>query len=341
MLTKQVSKAKKLLQKTKNPLFFFDDDIDGLASFLLLRRYLGRGKGVAIKSSPVLDTSFVRKVKEYLPDKLIILDKPDVSQEFVHESSVPIIWIDHHMPVKREGPIEYFNPRLEDNDVYLPTSYFCYLVTKKDLWIAMAGIIGDWYIPEFTDEFCKQYPDLLQNPKDPGDVLYHSTFGKIIKIMAFLLKGKTSAVNQHISILTRVETPYEILNQTTSQAKFLYKRFEKVNKQYKTILEKAMAFKSKGKVLLFICPEYNMSFTGDLANELSYNMPDKIIVVGRKKGDYIRLSLRSKKQKINQVLKKALEDIDGHGGGHEYACGANVHRNEINIFIEKFSKLLK
>jgi len=45
MLTEtQINEIKEHLEKAQNPLFFFDNDNDGLASFLLLRRYIDRGR---------------------------------------------------------------------------------------------------------------------------------------------------------------------------------------------------------------------------------------------------------------------------------------------------------
>jgi len=45
----------------------------------------------------------------------------------------------------------------------------CYKIVreKKDLWIAMIGCIADQYMPEFTKEFIKEYPDLLEESKEP------------------------------------------------------------------------------------------------------------------------------------------------------------------------------
>ena len=55
MLTEnQIEEIKEHLDKAQNPLFFFDNDGDGLCSFLLLQRFIKKGKGVAIKSFPEL-----------------------------------------------------------------------------------------------------------------------------------------------------------------------------------------------------------------------------------------------------------------------------------------------
>ncbi|MDP2908070.1 MAG: hypothetical protein Q8O03_09140, partial [Nanoarchaeota archaeon] len=117
---KQISEIKGFLDKSENPLFFFDDDADGLCSYLLFKRYVNRGKGVVIKSSPVLDVSFLRKVEEYSPDIVFILDKPMISEDFIEGVHVPIVWVDHHNPVDVKG-VRYYNPKVNNPDVYLPT----------------------------------------------------------------------------------------------------------------------------------------------------------------------------------------------------------------------------
>ena len=96
---KQIEKFRVFLEKTQNPLFLFDNDVDGLASFLLLARFCGKGKGVAIKSFPDLNVNYVRKLHEFKPDFVFVLDKPLVDKGFrdsARELGMPIIWLDHH-----------------------------------------------------------------------------------------------------------------------------------------------------------------------------------------------------------------------------------------------------
>ena len=84
MLTEQeVKEIREHLENARNPVFFFDNDPDGLCSFLLLQRYIGRGRGVAIKSFPELDKGYFRKIEELDADYIFILDKPLVSQDFL------------------------------------------------------------------------------------------------------------------------------------------------------------------------------------------------------------------------------------------------------------------
>ncbi|MDP2909431.1 MAG: DHH family phosphoesterase [Nanoarchaeota archaeon] len=337
---KQIEEIKGFLQKSENPLFFFDDDADGLCSFLLLKKYIDRGKGVVIKSAPFLDASFLRKIEEYSPDVVFVLDKPNISEDFISGVHVPLVWIDHHSPVDVKG-VKYFNPRVRDHNVYLPTSYICYQVVKQNLWIAMCGAVGDWLIPDFMDEFMAAYPGLVEKTDNPGDILFKQPLGELIKMMSFILKGKTSDVNTCISILSKIESPYELLNKTTSRAKFMYKKFDNINKEYKGLLDSAVKSASDDNLLVFYYPSKQMSFTGDLSNELSYLFPDKLVIVGRRKNDEFRLSLRSKKHKLPKIIEKALEGVEGYGGGHEYACGGNIKAKDIDKFVANLRRQLE
>src|SRR3989344_1279809 len=99
----EIQQIREHLDNCKNPLFFFDDDQDGLCSFLQLYRYKGEGNGVIVKTTPKITPLFLRKVAEYSPDKIFILDIAVVEQEFINEAKVPIVWIDHHGPFERHN----------------------------------------------------------------------------------------------------------------------------------------------------------------------------------------------------------------------------------------------
>jgi len=95
----QLEQIREKLESSQNPLFFYDNDADGLCSFLILRRSLDRGRGVTIKSFPDLKEQYTKKIDELNPDTIIILDKAEISKEFAdhaEKKGIPIIWIDHH-----------------------------------------------------------------------------------------------------------------------------------------------------------------------------------------------------------------------------------------------------
>jgi len=85
-----------------------------------------------------------------------------------------------------------------------------------------------------------------------------------------------------------------------------------------------------------VYPSDKLSLSADLAMELIYRYPEKIVMVAREKNGEIKLSIRANGIKINKILEMALQGLKGYGGGHEYACGANISAADFEIFLEKF-----
>lgn len=336
-----INEIRRLLLESKRPLFMFDDDIDGLCSYLLLKRLVKRGNFVIIKSTPVLNDRYLNKIIETRPDRIFVLDKPMIEQDFVDNANVPIVWIDHHEPQKGILGVKYFNPRIEDDKDNRPTTEWCYRVSENDEWIALIGILGDWHMPDFAERYSKEHSDLLPQSKNIGDAIFSSQIGLLIKILSFSLKGKTSDVKKNIKAIEEAESPYEILNKTTKSGKYLHEYFEKINKHYERLINDAMKNATKDKMLLFIYPSTKHSFTGNLSNELIYKFPDKIIVIGRQKEDRVILSFRSATIELPEIINESLTGLDGYGGGHKLACGGNVNRRDFPEFIERFSNIVK
>jgi len=244
MLTKkQVSEIKEHLDKAQNPLFFFDNDNDGLCSFLLLQRYIGRGKGFAIKTAPELTKDYFRKVRELEPDYIFILDQPEVSKGFfdeVEKINLPIVWIDHHEIDKKKIPdfVNYYNPLFNKKKSNEPVTALCYQISnkKEDLWIAIAGCVADYFVPDFYEDFKKKYFDLSIDSKDAFEIFYNSPIGKISRIFGAGLKDRTTNVVKMLNYLTKVKTPYEVLEENEKNS-FIHKRFKEINKKYKKFID--------------------------------------------------------------------------------------------------------
>ena len=348
---RQLEKVKEELDNCERPLFFFDDDPDGLSSFLQLYRYKNAGKGVVVKVHPVLDETFLNTVKDYGPDKIFILDIPKVSEEFLKKLKRPIVYIDHHSIAQHEiDNYTYFNPHIYDEDDARCVSYWCHEIVNlennneedeanqdKDLWIAMVGCVGDWFLPDFKDKFSERYPKLLdKNINKPEDALFNSKLGKLARIFSFILKGQHKNAVACVKVLTRINDPNDILEQASSQGKFVYRRFEKINKHYEDLINSATEKVPSGPVLEFLYTEKQWSFTSDLSNELLYKYHDKIIMVCREKSAEFRCSIRSTKHKLPDRINKALTGLDGYGGGHQLACGACIKSHHFKKFLERF-----
>ncbi len=365
---KQIVEIRAHLEKAQNPIFFFDNDPDGLCSFLLLQRYIKRGKGIAIKSFPEMTDEYFRRVTELNADYIFILDKPVVSSEFFDEVknfNIPVVWIDHHKIDDLKVPdfVYYYNSAMKNPKKNEPVTYMCYQVAnkKEDLWIAVLGCVFDRFVPDFYPEFYKLYPDLSVKTKDAYDIYYKSQIGNIIKMMCFALKDRITNVIKMIKFLTEVKNPYEVLEESNKNRE-MHIRFKQINKKYQKLLDKAKLLansdfaqfslpptpkeinlssrnlQDKNKLLFF---QYagDLSISADLSNELCYLFPKKIIVVAYITG--VKANISARGEKVKNLILQSLKGLEGAtGGGHENAVGAQVKIEDLEKFRENLEKLI-
>ena len=348
MLTKeQINEIREHLDKAQNPIFYYDNDADGLCSFALLRRYIERGKGVAVRSFPELNESYARKAIELGSDYVFVLDKPVMSKEFaeaIDKLGLPLVWIDHHdLPEEKfEKELKNFfvyNPaRNKDEKSDEPVTYWSYKISnkKEDVWIAVMGCIADHYLPDFIDEFTGKYMEYGGNVKKPFDAYYGTEIGKAAMMLNFGLKDSISNVIRLQNFLINAKGP-ESFFEESKENYFLRKKYNDVKKKYDTLVDKAEA-SVKGKLIFF---DYSgeLSISSDVSNEISYKYPDKYIVVAYKKGEISNISVRGKG--VKKILERVLEKVGGRGGGHDDAVGARIETKDLEKFREAFEEAIK
>jgi single-stranded DNA-specific DHH superfamily exonuclease len=346
MLTKkQITQIKDHLEKAQNPLFFFDNDPDGLCSFLLLQRYIGRGKGIAIKSFPDMNSDYFKKALELNADYIFILDKPVVSMDFFEEVkkyNLPVVWIDHHHIEDLKVPkfVHYYNSAAKNPSKNEPVTYLCYKITnrKEDLWLAIAGCISDRYVPKFYKDFVKSYPDLSIKSKEAFEILYNSQIGNLARMLSYSLKDSITNVVKMTKFLCAAKNPYEVLEES-SKNKEMHFKFNQISKKSEKFIEKAKSLANEDKFLFF---QYSgdLSISADLANQLTYLFPDKIVVVIYLSGAKANISVRG--NKIKSLLLNSIKDIEGAtGGGHENAVGARIPLESLEEFKQNMRSNLK
>ena len=343
MLTKkQIKEIREHLDKAQNPLFFFDNDSDGLCAFLLLQRFAEKGKGIPIRSFPELTEEYFKRVQELNADYIFILDKPVVSDEFFNkarEFNIPVVCIDHH-EIDRKIPefVNYYNPLLNKSKSNEPTTYLCYQISQKkeDLWLAGLGSISDVFVPEFYPGIVGKYPDITIDSDNAFDIRYNSQFGRIINFFSFALKDRITNVVIMMKFLMKVKSPYDVLEESKENYT-MYKRFNEINSKYQRLLEKAK--KEVSGKFLFFRYSGDLSISADLADELCYLFPEKIIVVAYDSGVKVNISARGKN--VREIILKAISDLkDSTGGGHEEAVGAKIRVGDLEKFRKKLENLI-
>jgi oligoribonuclease NrnB/cAMP/cGMP phosphodiesterase (DHH superfamily) len=341
MLTeKQLKEIRDHLETSVNPLFFFDNDVDGLCAFLILRRAIGRGRGIPIKSFPDLKDQYLKKVDELSPDTIFILDKAEVSKEFIEgakERGTNIVWIDHHETKTSKEIINntnYYNtfPSSE------PTTYVAQKIfnNKEDLWLAMIGCIGDVFMPEFAEKYSLENPEVFDSSKSAFDALFVTEIGKAVKILTFGLMDTTTNVVQLIKFLFKARSIHDILEENVN-TKMLHKRYKQLNDFYIRQIQKAETeLDRNSNIIIFSYSGTSMS--SQIANGLYFRHKDKLIIVAFKRPDKINISIRGKN--ALQLTKKVLSKIEGSsGGGHPEATGAMIPVESWERFKDEVLKL--
>jgi single-stranded DNA-specific DHH superfamily exonuclease len=339
----RLDEVREYLEKAQNPIFFYDNDADGFCSYIILRRFLKRGKGVAIKSYPDLQESYLRKVDEFNSDLVVVLDKPLISKEFVDElskRSLPLIWLDHHdlpQPEFNYGQIFRFNSSLEGGRKSEPTTSIAYNITrnKEDSWIAVMGCIADHNLPFFLGDFVERYPEFWKKGiKEPFEAYYNTEIGQIAQSIGFGLKDSISNVVMMQNFFIECKSPKEVLVESSKNEAFR-KKIKEIKKKYYSLLDKAKSIKINN--LLFFTYSGDLSISSELANELSYLNPGKYIVVAFLKGNTVNISMRGKD--VSDLLGKVLKTIEGaSGGGHQMAVGARMRSDRLEEFKEMIVK---
>lgn len=355
---KQLESFRHNLASSFSPYYLFDDDPDGLVSFLLCNK-LNNGFWSCVKDSPIVSKKYALKALSKNADKVVILDKPGLDTDFLKALKLNVVWLDHHPPQIFEfsNPLlKYYNPRISNLKDGRPTSFWVFKAlskafkrNKKDYrWLALIGCLGDYYWPRFGVRVLKQNIGLFQNlglksskksfrldvskeisSKFIDQILYNSRFGELIKLFSYSLKPYSRLMRKIVRELSTIDTLEELLDE--SLVKHGWKNYHMLDRVYNNLLQKQAIFK-KNLMLLVYSSKYSM--TGMLSNELSFRHSNRLVIVCRQtKSKYI-CSLRSRNLRVDNLLSKSLVNIKGFGGGHEYACGATIHINDFERFLK-------
>lgn len=343
---KQLSEIRMHLEKAQKPIFLYDNDIDGLCSSILLMKYSGRGKAVAVRTNPDVGANYAKKVQELNADYVFVLDRHSLGKEFVEEIAklqLPIVWIDHHdthsMDYSYENIYVYnsMKSRKKSNE---PVTYWAYRIANRReyMWIAMIGCISDHFMPPFAKEFGKNFPECWEkgNIKDPFYALFKTEIGRYARALSFGLKDSVTHVVYLQNFLVKCKSPSEIPNELEGNGSFA-KRYREIKNKYDSLMEKAKTCMSEKDKLIFFSYGGNLSISAEIANELSFLFPDYCIIAAYNAGSMSNLSIRGKE--VRQALEKTLPKFDNStGGGHEDAVGARLQTDDLERFKEEFIK---
>jgi single-stranded DNA-specific DHH superfamily exonuclease len=342
-----------LMRQKCKKLLFYHQDGDGISSAALVLKVFPDFLPSA-REGPMIEDDFLKVIVAKNPGLLLFLDLP-VDQESKKMEKLrqklpatDIIVIDHHIPEVdlNDLNIHHLNPRFENKDAYIPTSYLIYMFLKREfpeemgklMWIATIGVISDYAFKEcrsFLTECKERFPELLDTELDEN--IFSSKLGMLSRMMssAITLKGLKGA-NYSLKVLVRADSCDDFIKN-----KKIIKWHNIVKDEMKRLLEEfEKKSRSVGKVVIFKLKS-RLNVSSVLASILARKHPERTILLTKKSSAGWKVSVRCQNPSCNlgSAVKKSAEGI-GMGGGHERAAGALVKNWKMfeKRFLREISK---
>lgn len=376
----KVELIRKTIDKSLNPIMFFDTDTDGSTSYLQIKRNFPKVKGYPMDKDLKRQKKLIYNYVKPETDLIIIFDVPFLYDEFLEKiKSKKIIWADHH-PTNLQSQIKQFdiihlNPLNYDLNDNRPSCFLANKVAGKfnNLDLLTVGSVSDFFLLDNISKlylkdkkifnmifngidenkkkeiftFLRDYKfnDKRVNKKKESFIRYlsYGTNLKNIKnFFDFICKFEIDGQSEKAFRVIEKMKLEHIISSINSGQKFPFDEFALKMKEYKKDLDKALDFGEK-EIYFY---EYvgKQSFAKTLSEELNFKFKkSKVVAVSfRKEGkDWHSISIRSRTIQINDLVQEALKGLEGRGGGHPLAAGAAVHKKDFSKFKVKFLNLIK
>lgn len=285
---------------------FFHGDADGCCSAALLVRALNKKTRLV----PVLEPSDLKR-KKIPGGNSVFLDLGTVTEKMVKKAGGHVMVIDHH-PGPRLSCV-HINPTLEGKKAY-PASYLVYKLFGGPKRIALAGCVGDWFLPRG-----------VEGPIEKA--YYGSGYGRIARAIdaTCALLGERGALLCVRSLLRghmsgKMQRCLKIVTGEVDRA---------VECNLRTDGKLAsLVFSSRHRI------------KSQVAQLLKVKHKRKIIFVGQLEGGRVKFSMRegAGRVNLNAVVRKCLSGLRGEGGGHAKAVGGWVDKKDFDAFLYRLKR---
>lgn len=375
----KIKQITKKINDSEKPVMFYDTDTDGATSYLQMKKAFPKITGFPFQRDLQRQKDLIQKIPQKT-DLIVIFDAAFLTQDFLELiKEYEIIWVDHH-PTNDEDLIKQYkivhlNPLSYDKTDNRAASYWAYHISGKiDLSLAVLGSVSDYYLIEdiilklhkenfqtfntlfkLTEEKKKElfkfmkkhkFNDLTVRQEIIDWIQYLVYTAKLIEFKNFFdftFKLEDEKIINAMKLIEKLSIP-EIKHAINAGKGELFEDYQNLNKQYQTLQKKASKTKTTDSKILFYEYKSENGFTKTLSEQLCYenkNIP-VIAVCFKKKGKQIyNCSFRGNNYIVNSLVEKALEGLDGVGGGHPYAAGMRVAEKDFETFKNNIKKILR
>ncbi len=367
------------IKNSKAPVMFFDSDTDGATSYLQLKKAFPKIKGYPFAKDLDKQKELIENLKKKT-DLIMIFDVPYLYEDFLKQISCEVIWVDHHpgnsTELIQKYNIIHFNPLNFNENDNRAVSYLSYLISgeKEELLsLAVLGSVSDFFLlniikdlyeknkrdfntlfPKLDEKsrkllfnFLEKYSFDNQKAREKREywiryLIYEAGLIKFKTFFDFLFKFKDDEDILNAFHYIEKKSIFDLCAEINARKGKIFENYSQLLDEYNLILKDAKKVKPKNN-LYFFTYDSDMSFTKTLAEEIRYiykSVP--VVAICFKKADkpYYHCSFRGVNYVVNSLVERALNGLDGMGGGHPYAAGARVHENDFLKFKKRIFKQL-
>jgi single-stranded DNA-specific DHH superfamily exonuclease len=377
-LEQRAKSISKLIENSKNPIMFFDADTDGGTSYLQLKNAFPQIKGFYMPKNfdkQYMQANLVAKSDLVIFFDIPIL-REDFLTKVIENGGQKMVWVDHHpsndIRTIKKYKIINLNPLNYNKKDNRASSYLAYLVSgkkKENLKYVVLGTVADFFllnvIIDFYNEDKINFKLLINisdakreelfnflksnkynSPKSKQErekwiryLNYETNLGLVKNFIDFIYKlEETEKVSKAFKIIEKLSLA-DLIGEINSGKNWPFDENLKMKKKYNIFLKDAM--KLKDEELIIYEGEGSTPFTKTISEEMCYRFKKwKMIVACFKKtdSDEYRCSLRGNGIEVNKLVDRALEGLNGYGGGHPFAAGATVKNKDFNQFKSNLKK---
>lgn len=334
----------------------YDTDGDGIGAAVILaktfKRLFGKYPEVMPRDhgSSMITEKMLKRVRTF--DNIIFLDiaaddRYDKVLQLAKKSRILII--DHHQMRKNlngHKSIVHFNSVLFEKSIP-PSQYtaskmvydVCSRLTNVEDWdwLAGMGIVNDnsknsW--KHFMEKIYRKYKITPKNYDRVNDIIT-STY----------MMSKTKDVGLSFKACLESDSPSDIISGRNAASRKLRRIYDVVEEEIRAVMKrwKSDAEILEDKELIILELKTGFSISSVISTKISFERPNYTVLVARKDGRRVSISLRRQDGKVNCGLlaKKLTRGLkNSRGGGHGPAAGIGIMKADWKILRKRVQNSL-
>lgn len=328
------SEAKVFLDNLKpsdNVCLIFHDDLDGLASGVLLYKWCEK-KGVQnIKRKVFLSTGYIGDDHKNC-NKIIVSDVfPSGFKMLEFSKDQQVLYTDHHPAIEKLTPPNVLEYRTTDEG-YIPSSRTIQELTGLKKWIGVCGVLGD-----AGENYTENEEYIYSFLKERRITLGEFKVG-VSNVISNCIIYFNNDLLSFFDVLKEKDKP-EDCDDLREYSDIIEAEIEKAIQKY---LDKRVLL---GKVNYYFFSPQESRVSTIVLNIISTKYPNEIFMgvkASEKNKDLLKVNLRKQFNEgdLNEFIIAVLGEMDGtSGGGHEKAVGAFFLRKDLPKVKKRIEEL--